>query len=104
MVFSVRDVKTLAVQRQTLWPMESSLVKGAVFRADLAAADGLDERAVEFSNDYAVVIRVGNEQTIVTCIRDDFAGKRERQFADFRAFEHEFQRFFIQFTLRAKFG
>src|ERR1051325_1240751 len=102
MVFRIGDVKIVAAQRKTLRTIESRGIESAVFGADFARADRLDECAVEFSDDDAVVIRVGDEQTIATCIRENLARKSERQLADFRALEHEFQRFFIQLAFGAK--
>ena len=60
------------------------------------------KRAVEFCNDDAVVIRVGYEQPITFCVGENLARKGERQFADFRAFEHEFERLFVQFARLAR--
>ena len=56
MVFSVGDVKTVAVQRHSLRTIEGRFIKSAVSRAALACADCFDERAVEFCDDDAVVI------------------------------------------------
>src|ERR1051326_6944553 len=45
---------------------------------------------------------VGNKKTIAGGVGEDLAGKRERQVADFRAFEHEFQRLLIQLAALAE--
>src|SRR5215217_7518180 len=104
MVFSVGDVETISTQRETLRAIKSSLVERAVCGASLAGADGLDQSSIEFSNDDAVVIRIGDEESIGICVREDLAGKCERQFADFCAFEHEFEGFFVQLAPGAKIG
>jgi len=56
MVFSVGDVKTVAGEREALRSIKSRFVERAVSRANVARSDSVDQRAVEFRDDDAVVI------------------------------------------------
>src|SRR5688572_31032288 len=102
MVLGVGNVKTVAGECEPLRAIESRFIKGAVSRARFTRADGIDECSIEFRNDDAVVIRVSYEQPISRSIRQYLAGKRKRQIADLRAFEHELEWLFVQLTTLPK--
>src|SRR6185369_13086152 len=102
MVFSIGDVETITGERHPLRTIESRFVEGAVSSAGIACADRIDERAVEFRDHNAVVIGVGDEESIVLRVRENLSGKGERQLTDLRPFENEFQRLFVELAFAAK--
>src|ERR1051325_5321743 len=102
MVFSVSEVKTLTVERHSLWPVKSRFIKTAVERTRSAGPNRFQKCAVKFGYDEPVVIRVGDEQAIAFRVGQHLSGKRERQIANLRAFERQFQRLFVQFAALAK--
>src|SRR5215216_1448983 len=102
MVFSVSDVKIVAGERQTLRTIKSCFIKRAVRGAGFASTDCFYQRTVEFCNNDAIVICIGDEESIGICVRENLARKRQRQFADLGAFENEFERLLVQFAPFAK--
>jgi len=48
------------------------------------------------------VIRIGDEQTIALSVSQDFPRESQRQIANLRPLEHEFQRSFVQLAALAK--
>src|SRR6185369_12047048 len=102
MVFSVRDVKTIAGERHALRTIESRFVERAVSSAGIACADRVDKRAVEFCDNDAIVIGISDEESIALRIRENLARKSERQLTDLRPFENEFHRLFVERAFAAK--
>src|SRR5688572_22266912 len=102
MILGVGDVKIVAAQRESLRPRESRFIERAVGRAWFTGANGVDECPVEFGNDDTIMVRVSDEEPISRGVRENLTGKREWQIADFRAFEHELERLFVQFAALAK--
>src|SRR5437764_13275665 len=102
MILRVCDVERIIVERETLWAKESCLIERAILCAARARADCVDERAVEFGDDDAVVIRVCDKEAIRFRVSEHLAGKRERQVARLRAFERKLQRLFVQLPALAK--
>ena len=56
MIFSVGDVKIVAGESQTLRTIKSCFIECAIRGAGLASADRVYKRAVEFSDNDAIVI------------------------------------------------
>ena len=77
MVFGVGDVECFAVQRAALWVIKRSCLKIAVRLADIAAANGLDQLAVERGNDDAVVVTVADKEAIALLVGQYFASPPE---------------------------
>ena len=55
-VFGIGDVETIAGERETLRTIESRFVESTVSSADVSRADGIDECAIEFGDDDAIVV------------------------------------------------
>src|SRR5437764_14580424 len=102
MVLRVRDVERVAVERETLWAKESGLIERAVGRAARARADRVEGRAVKFSKDDAIVVRVGDEEACGVRISEHLAGEGERQVGRLCALKREPQRLLVQLPAFAK--
>src|SRR5581483_23429 len=63
-ILSIRDVKSVTVERHPLRPKEGRVIECAVVLPVRARADRFDQSAVRLRDDDAIVIRVGDEQPI----------------------------------------
>ena len=95
MVFSVRNVQRFAVQRHALRSIESRSIEWTVIGTVRASAYRFDQHTVQLSDHDSIVVRVGDEESIVLFVSNDFSGKGEGQIANLCALQHKLQRCFI---------
>ena len=77
MVFGVSDVENVADQFQTLRVVEGGAGVAAVGKVLGAGADYRRRAAVQVGDDDAVVVGVGDEQSVAGAVGEDFAGERQ---------------------------
>ena len=77
-VLGVGHVEQIAIERETLRPIEPRLQKNAVVVALQAGADRLDQLAAKRRDDNPVVIGIRDVKTIASSIRQDLARVEQR--------------------------
>ena len=102
MVLGIGNVKRIAVKSHSLRTVQTRLGKLAISRAPRAAADGLYQRAVKFGDNDAIVIRIGDEESIAFGVGQDFSREGKRQVANPGALKRKSQRLFIQLATLAE--
>ena len=78
MIFGIGDVERLAHERRALRMIERGLAVGTVFGTDGAAADDVQQSAVERADHNPVVVAVGDEQPIVVLIGEHLPREPQR--------------------------
>src|SRR5215813_5450222 len=102
MIFGIGYVQDISIQRHSLGAKEARALEWTIVSAVRASADGLDQCAVKFRHHNSIVIRIGNEEAIGFGVRENLARKSERQVADFRSLQRQFQRLLVQLTALAE--
>src|SRR2546428_8544977 len=103
MVLSIGDVELVTVERHSLRTEKAGRHERTADHALGASADYVNQSPIKFGDYDAVVVRISDEEPSSFLISQNFAGKCERQVANFRFFQHQLQRRLVQFTAFAKF-
>ena len=100
-VFRIGYVQRGSVKYQALRVVERRCSIITISLTNFTASDDIEQLAIEIGDDNAVVIAVGNEQTISRFIREDLAWEFEWCFFDVEFFQFETNRSFIEKLLLA---